>query len=235
MSSRRALLRATCLTGCVIAFTVAITASPALAGEAVGGRALIAKPDSTTPLRAGGSATKYGLSLPDSAGCPGDTQHKAFHVFTYLVPKGHLPTEVSFKTGVPSRWFGYIANGAYYGAINTMPDTGKFQTIPDDFTWTRLTPADLFGRGRSTATWEGGIACANGDGVVTDYWNTEVVFTATSSDPGGFVWRVPDDTLGSSGRWWVKAALVIAALAALTAVALLIQGRRTSGRDRVVV
>ena len=110
-------------------------------------------------------------------------------MYSYLVPEGVSPTDVSFKTGIPSKWFGYIADGAYFGAINTAEGTGQIVGLPTSFTWSRLTPTDLFAKGAHTATWEGGIACADTHGVVTDYWNSELVFTADSSDPGGFTWK----------------------------------------------
>ena len=87
-----------------------------------------------------------------------------YHVFSYLVPEGVSPGSVNFKTGHASKWFGYIAYGAYYGAVNTAESTGQIVALPSQFTWTRLTPKDLFPNGEKSATWEGGIACADTHG-----------------------------------------------------------------------
>ena len=141
---------------------------------------------------------------------------------------------VSFKTGVPSRWFGFIADGAYYGAINTAENTGQVVELPAEFTWSRLTPHDLFDPGQATATWEGGIACANVDGVVTNYWNSQVVFTADAADPGGFTWSVaaPDPASGGSGMW-IGVSLLLVALV-LAGVAIALRRRRMGHRQHVL-
>ena len=181
--------------------------------SAVVSSARITQPDQVTPLNSGSSSTLYGVLLPQGARCPGDSAHKGYRVDSYLVPKGVSPTSVSFKTGVPSRWFGYIANGAYYGAINTAESTGQIVNIPSDFTWSRLTPQDLFSNGARTAVWEGGIACSDTNGVVTNYWNTEVIFAASRTDPGGFTWALvqPDPVSDGHGPW-LAVGLFLAAL-----------------------
>jgi hypothetical protein len=169
-----------------------LVGAPVTAGAATAGTAEIIVPGQTTPLKSGGSATSYGVALPAGASCPGDTAHQGYHVYSYLVPAGVSPTAVSFRTGDPSRWYGFVAYGDYYGAVNTEEGTGQITTLPDQFTWSRFSSfmSDLFPHGARTATWEGGIACADTHGVVTDYWNAEVAFTKTASDPGGFTWRV---------------------------------------------
>jgi hypothetical protein len=203
---------------------------PVTAGAATAGTATIVQPNSLEPLDAGGSGTAYGVSLPSNASCPGDTAHDGYHVYSYLIPAGHTPAEVSFKTGVPSRWYGYISYGDYYGAVNTAEDTGQVIT-PPLFSWTRYTSylGDLFPDGVRHATWDGGIACADTDGVVTNYWNTQIVFTRTSADPGGFTWRVvaaPPATSDNTGLILGVCLLVAAAL--LGALVVVASRRRRS-------
>ena len=92
--------------------------------------------------------------------------------------------------------------GTYYGSANTASTTGQIIGIPD-FEWgpaihgDGLTSALLYNGGTS-GVWEAGIACANSSGVVTDYWNTEITFTSSNTDPDGFVWAdvpgLPTDT-----------------------------------------
>lgn len=202
---------------------------------ASGGTAEIAQPGLLTPLKSGGSSTPYGVVLPQGASCPGDTAHKGYHVFSYLVPKGVAPTVVSFKTGVPSRWFGYIADGAYYGAINTAENTGEIVGLPTEFTWSRLTPQDLFRQGQEVATWEGGIACASIDGVVTNFWNSEIVFKADPTDPGGFTWSVAMPKSLADPKHsapWVAIALILVALA-LSVIAIGLRHSRSGERQHV--
>jgi hypothetical protein len=163
-----------------------------VAGAATAGAEVLVTPGTTRPLSSGTSTTPYGVVLPPGASCPGDTAHDGYHVYSYLVPQGASPTDVSFRTGDPSRWYGYIADGAYYGAINTAETTGQIVGLPVQFSWTRLTPQILFKAGQQSATWNGGIACADTHGQVTDYWNSTLVFTADPADPHGFTWKVVD-------------------------------------------
>jgi hypothetical protein len=209
------------------AVLLGLVSSSSVAGAAVtASTEVITHPGQLTPLGSGGSATPYGVVLPSGASCPGDTAHDGYHVFSYLVPEGVSPTAVSFKTGDPSKWFGYIANGAYFGAVNTAEDTGQIVSLPDDFVWTRLTPQDLFAKGATSATWEGGIACADIHGNVTDYWNSQIVFTASSADRGGFTWRVVQAATPASSNVGLWVGVVLALLAIACAVVAVVLGRR---------
>ena len=194
------------------------------------GAAEITREGLTTPLTAGGSATQFGVLLPAGARCPGDTAKDGYHVFSYLVPKGVSPTQVSFRGIVPSEYFGYTALGEYYyGAENTAPHTGLVLTLPTFFVFSRLTPHDLFAAGATRATWDGGIACTNVDGQVTNYWNTQFVFTANSSDPGGFSWAVVDPAgvpIRGGGGFPTWLALVLTGSALVTAGVVFNVGKR---------
>src|ERR1700683_5328560 len=187
----------------VMAALGAFTLSSPAAADVTAGTEVITGADELAPLDSGGSATPYGVLLPSGASCPGDTAHDGYLVYSYLVPAGVPPTAVSFKMGDTSKYYGYISECSYYGAINTAENTGEIVGLPPEFTWSRLTPADLFPQGAKTATWDGGIACANTHGVVTTYWNSEIVFEASAKDPGGFTWRVvhPATTSNNTGLW----------------------------------
>jgi hypothetical protein len=204
-----------------------LAATPSAAGaDVTASTEVITQPGQLAPLQSGGSATPYGVVLPANASCPGDTAHQAYHVFSYLVPKGVSPAAVSFKDGIPSRYFGFISYGSYYGAINTAEGTGQVVGIPASFTWTRLTPKDLFPDGQKTATWDGGIACADTHGVVTNYWNSEIVFTASATDPGGFTWRVVHSAATSSGDIWLGIGVALIAMAVIFGLLALLLSRR---------
>ncbi len=88
----------------------------------------------------------------------------------------------------------------YYGSANTAPTTGQIINIPSDFQWAYLVTAGVTTAatldGGSSATWQAGIACANSNGTLTDYWNTPVTFTKSTTDPNKFTWTagVPLDT-----------------------------------------
>jgi hypothetical protein len=216
----------------IVLAAAAVTGTASVAGAATAGAEVIVSPGTTKALASGASSTPYGVVLPTGAACPGDTAHDGYHVFSYLVPQGSSPTDVSFKTGEPSTGFGYISAGAYSGAVNTAESTGQVVGLPTDFVWTRLTPQDLFPTGATSATWNGGIACADTHGQVTDYWNSTIRFTADAADPHGFTWKVIDQgTVQSTppvGLWVGIGLLVIAAGAGATALRM----RRRDPGDR---
>jgi len=220
-----ALLNVTALMG-VASASVTATAGPAE----------ITEPGLTTPLTTGGSATHYGVLLPAGAHCPGDTAKDGYRVYSYLVPGGVSPTQVSFKGIIPSKYFGYIALGEYYyGAEDTALSTGQILGLPEFFVFSRLTPAMLFGAGAAKATWDGGILCATDRGQVTDYWNTRFLFTASSRDPGGFTWAVEDPArvpVAGQGGFPTWLALVLAGSALVAAGVVFNVGRRTGDRAK---
>jgi hypothetical protein len=225
------------LSGVAIA-ALLMAPSPAWAGAAVG-PAVLTRPDATTPLDSGGSATEFGVVLPSDASCPGDTAHDGYRTYSYLVPKGISVAVLRMRGELPFRgepghpYYGLVALGTYYGSINTDEFTGQIATLPSEFTWSTLTPSDLFSGGVSTAVWEVGIACATGVGVVTDYWNTSVQFTASRTDPGGFTWRVLDPPSAgvNVGLLISVALLILAALFAGTALVITRRQRQMRGTD----
>jgi hypothetical protein len=222
---------------CVVALALAAAVGTvSVAGAATAGDEVLVTPGTTRPLSSGASTTPYGVVLPPGASCPGDTAHGGYHVYSYLVPKGASPTDVSFRTGDPSRWYGYIADGAYYGAVNTAETNGQIVGLPLQFSWTRLTPQILFKAGQQSATWSGGIACADTHGQVTDYWNSNLVFTADPADLHGFTWRVVDQGTVPSSPFPVGLVvgvglLVVAAAAAAYALRLRRRDRLASLDD----
>jgi hypothetical protein len=234
------------LIGVVLGVTVvgwlAVTTPVAAGAAATVGAAVITKPSQATPLDAGGSATLYGVWLPDNARCSGDTEHQEYHIFSFLFRKGISPTDVSFKTGVPAGFgtdgrLGLFADGEYVGALNTAPGSGEVVGLPESYTWTRLTPKYLFTTGQSKQTYEGGIACANKNGVVTNYWGAQIVFTASKTDPGGFTWSVPKASqvaiAGSDGSHLPIGVVLLIVAVALALGAVVMNRRRKVGESNV--
>jgi len=218
-----------CLTAlaALVVLLITIVSSPQMArAGALSGPALITQPGTLTPLAEGGSGTEFGVALPVGASCPGDTAHDGYLVYSYLVPAGVPPTVVNFRKGIPDRYYGFIAGGAYYGAVNTAQTSGEIVGLPPEFAISRWTSSDLLAGGAHTATWEGGIACATAGGVVTDYWATEFVFRAHPSDPRGYTWRVvPTTSTPNHLALWLGLALIVAALGS-GATALVLARRR---------
>ncbi len=172
------------------------------------------------PLASGGSATPFSVLLPANAACSGDTATDGYHVYSYLVEKGTDITGITFTTH-PSTGFGLVNNvGVYYGPVNTAINTGEIVSIPTNFAWAPLlsdgaTLSGLLYSG-STGVWEAGLACAKSSGVLSDYWNTEVTFTASSSDSSGFVWSAVPGVPGSPTTTTTTAGVTTTTAAATT-------------------
>ena len=189
------------LTGLLAALTTLGTlvlagATPASAST-LGGSASIASPGTTTNLPGGASTTPFTVSLPAQAACDADTATHGYHVYSYLVPQGTSLSSVTFE-GFPSTGYGLVDNtGTYYGPVNTAIGTGQIVSIPNDFEWGPLVADDgvslsqllYTGSGKkASGIWEAGLACANTSGALADNWNTQVTFSASATDPNGFVW-----------------------------------------------
>jgi hypothetical protein len=222
---RRRLARAGALLP--VAAVLGALAAPGMAWAVTAGSASIVQPGTLTNLDSGTADTPYEVALPSTASCPGDTAHQGYHVFSYLVPAGHTPAEVNFKHAVPNRWYGYFSYGSYYGAADTAEDTGQVVQLPE-FSWTRYStyPDLIFPGGRTRTTWEGGIACANTDGVVTTYWNTQIVFTKSATAPGGFTWRVIANPPVATSHTWFTVGIALLVVAVLFAVVAIVLNRR---------
>ena len=194
---------------------------------ATAGAAHIVNPADGTPLNFGGSRTQFALSLPTRAHCPGDTtQPPWYRAYSYLVPAGTSPTAVNFKTGRPSRWFGFYSDETYF-ANNVDKGTGQVDNvIPGNLTFWPLPARVLVLPGASRSVWETGVACADVDGNVASYWNVEVAFSATSSDPKGYTWTVTHHVSSNARSYgFVLGAIALSALFAAGAL-MLVVGRR---------
>jgi hypothetical protein len=179
-----------------LAGTTAASASPPPNGAAT-----ITNPNTNAPLTSGGSTTVFTVDLPAQAACSKDTAANGYHVFSYLVTQATDPYTVTFGSGTPSAGYGLIDGNGYYGSANTAPTTGQIINIPADFEWADELNAGATATtldGGSSATWETGIACANPAGTLTDYWNTSVTFTKSTTDPNKFVWSVPTASLDTT-------------------------------------
>jgi hypothetical protein len=186
------------------------------------GVATIADPTSDAPLTSGGSTTPFTVTLPAvssvPAHCDGDTASDGYLVYSYLVREGTSPTWLSFLNGFASRGYALVSPPhVVFGPQNTASTTGQIINIPDNLEWGPLVSnfgvplkTLLYANGNKSGVWEAGIACAL-KGVVKDYWNTEVTFTSSTTDPNKFVWK---DTAGACKA--TKAAFYSAASATFT-------------------
>jgi hypothetical protein len=169
----------------------------------VNGTATIETATDGTMTYPAASTTEFTVLLPTGAACSGDTASDGYHVYSYMVAQGS-ESDIPSLTFVshPSAGYGFYNNsGAYQGPFNTAPTTGEVTTLPLNFEWGPAVAAAkiplatlLAGNGE----WETGIACANSSNALTDNWNTQITFTASSTDPNGFVWSAVPGGLSST-------------------------------------
>ena len=167
------------------------------------GAATIADGSSDLTELSGGSAALFTFNLPAQAACPGDTTTGGYLVDTYLVPEATMVSSLSFSGGFPSVGYALYdsSNNKAWAAENTATGTGQIISIPNSFEFgaqvghSKPTLTNLLA---NSGVWEAGIACEL-NGALTDYWNTEVTFTASTSDAGGFTWtQVPGNQSGAT-------------------------------------
>ncbi len=171
----------------------------------VNGTATIETSSDTAMTYPAGSTTPFTVTLPSGAACSGDTATDGYHVYTYMVTQGTGIAALTF-IGHPSAGYGiYNNSNTYQGPFNTAPSTGVVQTLSVNLEWGpavvagKIPLATLLANG---GVWEVGVACANSTGALTDNWNIEITFSASGSDPDGFVWSAvpgpPSTTTSSS-------------------------------------
>jgi hypothetical protein len=180
----------------------------------LGGTATIENAALSAALSGSQASTQtFGISLPAGAACDSDTDS----VVSYMVPQSVYPSLVAqdtFSGGDPGMGLGYFNVGSAGSGVSPgsllapQPTTagtgqigpnvdGPFQwgpaAIPEDgiaVTGSFLPPynAALIPTGRSSQVWESGVACINTSGTITDYWDAEITFTTSASDPNLFTW-----------------------------------------------
>jgi hypothetical protein len=231
----RLVLTALIATLAALATSAAIGITPASAST-LDGTATVETPSGTAYATGAtiGSTTEYTVGLPLDAACDGDTASEGYHVYTYLVPSGTDVDNLTIVTGHPSTGYGLFNNsGSYQGPFNTAPSTGYVQTLPVNLEWgawaeAHSEKATLIA---GTGVWEAGVLCANSSGVVTDYWNTELTFVTSGSDPDGFTWSAAPGDPNNGANPEVPFAIILPVLAVgILGATILIRRRRTSAK-----
>jgi MYXO-CTERM domain-containing protein len=186
----------------------------------------------TAPLPSGGSGTKFGIALPAGAHCPGDTEHKGYRVWSYLVPGDVELRSVSFAGLIPEPGYPLKARGDPFGPANTAQDTGQIVRLPNDFVLSDLdlTPAELLRSGATSASWHAGIACSDVRGALSTYWNVDLVFSVNSGDPAGYTWVVSRPVSTSGGGSPSRPTAVVVGLGLAGGLVLLRRSRQKPTR-----
>ncbi len=175
-----------------------LAASTAASASTLDGVATIDQPGTTTQFNGSqSSSTQFTVALPTGSVCSGDTAGDGSHEYSYLVPSGTAVSSLSFSSGFASNDLGLVdINGKPWDGIDTEPTSGLVIGILNDYEWAplvsqgeiALTGSNGLLYSGSRGVWDAGIACATPAGVLSDYWNEQVTFTASGGDPNGFVW-----------------------------------------------
>jgi len=190
MSGGRSRLVRILLAGTVTGASALALAAPAGAATYQGAATLYNT--STSQADSGGSADNFTVNLPAGAACPGDTTSGGYLIDSYFVPQSTDVTTLSFTGGFPSTGYALYnsTNNHPFEAANTNSGTGQIAGIPQTLqfgaqvTRSHPTKATLLA---GSGVWEVGIAC-DLNGTLTSYWNTQVTFTPSTTDGGGFTW-----------------------------------------------
>jgi hypothetical protein len=163
------------------------------------------------PLGSGGSTTQWSIKLPDGAACSKDTQTNSYHVQGYLMLASAYPDPgaVTYNNGPvqdaahdPAYPLFYQSGTLQYSDQATgsaaANGTAPVVNIPTTFDYSLFTIDGHGSTGKLPAgTYNVGIACtlpptgAGQAAVVDKFWNTQVIFAASSSDPAGETWTAP--------------------------------------------
>lgn len=216
-SARRAsMVSATAFSIATLLGTPSASASPV--GPAVDAGDVTVIDTDGQPLIRGGSATEFGLLLPEGAACPGDSMHDQWAAQSFVVPAtndlGSLKYGVIGPEGEAQYALYMLNTNPYVDALtlsNDAPGKPGRITIPA-FTFNEFPPGTLpDGRYRI------GIACTYLERKIGLYWDTEIIVAAEADDePGQMIWRLSDAPIeldepdGASSVWiFVAAAVVI--------------------------
>jgi hypothetical protein len=212
---------------------VAGVESPAHAETQV---ARILNANGATALNSGGSGTPFVIGLPSGAACPGDTAHHGYTVSSYALRTGIDVGTVNFVGGFPTGGTSLVTpNGTPYLARDTDVNTARVLP-PPVLSWAPYAHQQQV---LPLGTYNVGIACVNGRGRADRNWNSEVALTASSHDPGGFVWSVVGATAaaptgsstGTSHTGLIVGVLIAAAVVIAGVAFFVVRRRPRSGRS----
>lgn len=187
------------------AATLVVADAGTSSASTLNGVATTANPVNDAFLGSGGSGTGFTVTLPSGAACSGDTAHDGYHVWSYLVQPSVNIDSLTFNGNGPSQGLGlFDSTGTYYGPADTAENTGEIIGIPGNLEWGPIVSNDnllstlLYQDSGTSGLWEGGLACANSNGDLTDNWNFQITFTKSTTDPDKFTWSVFPGPAGDS-------------------------------------
>jgi hypothetical protein len=198
------------------------------AAATIDGTATITNPSGGALTYPAASTQLFTIAPPPGAVCSGNTTGNSTKEYTYLEPSGTNIQNLTVSGGIIPPYGLFDDTPAVIDAVSVASDD-VVPGLPNDLAWEPgATDYSIKSTLLTTGTWEAGIACATPSGI-TDYWNTQVTFTANGSDSNGFVWTaVPGDPNGGAAPE-VPYAVILPLLAiAIVGGTVLVRRRRRS-------
>jgi hypothetical protein len=223
---RRLLVAASLIASGGVLFPLGVPGPASAAGRAVSGAAVIVGRGHAAITSGDALRNPWYVDLPGRASCPGDTATGGYHTFSYVEPVhgGTAPGDITYTPGGPRPPGTTLVDpgGSPYVAVNTSIATsprGPGPVVnPPEFSWSPYVgsfgasglAAQKAGDVLYAGTWNIGIACANAEGVTTNYWNAQVRlseptanddfrWTVVSPNGGGTATTSTSTTAGGTG------------------------------------
>jgi hypothetical protein len=189
----------------VLKRVAAIAAAATLVGTVLSWRPLAASAANMIAINPanGGSATTYTVTYPGDARCGtpsnvgGGDQLDSFVVDNAKVPESQIgsltftgsppfPTDAAGYIGGP-----IISSGNPYELVPTLPATGQPPALALA-SWQGYVGDFGTGMDLHPGIFNVGVACVTPSGHIdgSGFWNVQIAFTASSTDPGGFTWAL---------------------------------------------
>jgi len=197
--------------------------------DATAGIATVVDPRTGNPLNSGGSATLFALQLPPGAACAGDSAHKGYLLYSYVLSSTVNPATLTYKDGYPATGVDLIDQyGDPWVTKFTAVDTGAV-SVGSIFKWS------LYGHDTAAIkpgnSYNIGISCSQ-NFKTASYWNVGMRFLPSATDPAGFTWAVVAPVRGGHPSSSAGLDVVIGVLAGIAVVAAGAAVLLRRGRDR---
>jgi hypothetical protein len=156
----------------------------------------------------GGSSTVFALTLPNAAACsvpsnkPGGDLLDSFVVDNAKVSASEVGNLTFGGASLPAA-NGYTganlteSGGTHYVNVLTEPVTGQVPSV-GNLSWQFYVNLQDFGQNAASGadlypgTFNIGVACVTPAGKIdgSEFWNVQITFAASNTDPGGFTWAL---------------------------------------------
>lgn len=140
----------------------------------------------------GGSSQTFNLTVPNNSHCSKDTSTGHYVWTSYIVPASTDPGTLTWTAAVPNQGFQlYDTFGNPIGPNNTAIGSGNIQNPPPaNFALFSVDGSGGNANMLPPGDYNVGLACVTNTNQTDVFWNVELTFTASNTDPNGETWAV---------------------------------------------